>query len=627
MKSATVTKKAGSYTEADISYFETELLKLRAKPQMYIGPTDDAGIFTILREAMDNSVDEARAGRNKLVHAFVTDQDFWVVDEGIGIPVKKHPGAKISTLTHVLTALQASGKMKGDAYTAAIGTHGVGIKATNALSKSFEVWTYRSDAGGWHYTKFQAGAEKVKVGKSKAPKLPDGRTPTLGTVIRFAPDPAIFGKAKLQMQQLLTWCEITAYMNAGLRIRLTNAKNKTKTWYSKTGISEYLSLRMTALKATPLSKKPLSHQSPTMDLALHFADVEGCEVEFFTNTIRNVDLGFHADAFFKALVDSLKPYKGRLEYTPTDLKDGLVGVLNYKINAPQFSSQTKEKLVDVRMKVPAYEECLKVLSAFWSANKTLAKDVSQRAAALRAKTQEFLKDKRLIKSIKKAGKTIAVKLADVDGGSKVPLAERELYIVEGDSAGGTAIKARIKDRQAVWPIRGKILNVMQSKKEKVVVNAEIAGIFAALGIDLGKKDPLSALRYGRVILMADPDVDGSHINTLLATLFWMYTPDLVKSGKIHVLLAPEFLARHKGRTFFGMTKEALYKVCGSDKVIAQHIKGWGEISDTDLYHAGMSLESRRLARLTPPSKEGARKFALLMEEDTAYRKHLLGIKL
>lgn len=615
------------YTEDSISYFATELEKLRAKPQMYIGPTDDSGIFTILREAMDNAVDEARAKRNKLIHVFLTDKDFWVVDEGVGIPVKKHPEAKISTLTHVLTALQSSGKMKGDAYQSAIGTHGVGIKATNALSKSFEVWTYRDDAGGWHYTKFEKGVEKSPVAKAKAPKLPSGATPKSGTVIRFTPDEQIFLKSKLKLTQLLTWCEITAYMNAGLTIRLTNAKGQTKEWFSKTGISEYLEKRLTSLKATPLSKKHLSHTSQTLELALSFADVEGCEVEFFTNTIRNVDQGFHAEAFFRALVDSLKSYRGKLEFTPTDLREGLVGVLNYKINAPQFSSQTKEKLVDVRVKEPCYAECLEALNAYWAANKTLAKEVCQRAAELRKKTAEFLKDKKLIKTVKAAKKTLATKLSDVDGSSKIPVSQRELYIVEGDSAGGTATRARYRDRQAIWPIRGKILNVMQAKKDSVVNNAEIAGIFAALGVNLEAKDPLAKINYGRVILMADPDVDGSHINVLLMTLFWTYTPDLIRQGKVFVLSAPEYLTRFKGKTYFGMTKEELYKATGSTSVVCQHIKGWGEVSAEDLQHAGMNPDTRRLWRLQPPSAEENKTFHLLMKEDTAYRKKLLGIKL
>lgn len=803
-----VKDKVGKYTEDNISFYKTELEKVRAKPQMYIGPTDDAGIFTIIREPCDNGVDESIAGRNKLIHIFIEPESFWVVDAGVGIPVKKHPKAKISTLTHVLTALQSSGKISGDAYKASIGcfagetpielvdgrtvtikqlyeehkngvknyvwtisrktgdlraqpidrvlmtgktrslvrvnldngesflctsdhplyntalkkveaakstgsslmaidfctdedgykiakvkgkinvrlnrvfadyygmpiedchihnidenkinnvglsadsivysqskvmkakrvigkavkakrvigqavnalvaipennfsiaefnacfdpkqnisakslcqyidleefasavrhgvdpcdfmftdlsdfemmqrrnkydkeetiksscwdnatihrtanrflrnlnammadgvrvtqanyhdhyknscgnswftgvkachkaglnkiqileaakesnhkvvsvqpveldnevpvydlsvgidhnyrlacgvfvgnTHGVGVKTTNALSKEFEVWTYRSDAGGWHYTKFQRGVEVVPVKKvNKAPKLPNGKMPKLGTVIKFSPDEAIFLKAKLNVDQLKTWCELTSFMNAGLKIKLTDAKGKTQEWVSENGVSDYLQKRTEDLKAKPLNKSPLFYKSATIEAAILFADVEGSQVEFFTNTIRNVDEGFHAESFYKAYVKSLEPFKGKLVYTPSDLKDGLLGILNYRIDAPQFSSQTKEKLVDVRMKEPCYKECLEFFTEYFKQNKDLAKTLVARAAELRKKTSDFLKDKKLIKNVKGATKALSTKMADVTN-NKIPFTERELYLVEGDSAGG-----------------------------------------------------------------------------------------------------------------------------------------------------------------------------------------------
>ncbi len=619
------------YSEKDISFFKTELEKLRAKPQMYIGPTDDAGIFTILREAMDNAVDEARAGRNKLVACTVgADGAFWVQDEGIGIPVKMHPEAKISTLTHVLTALQSSGKMKGDAYKAAIGTHGVGIKATNALSKEFDVWTYRKDAGGWWHTRFERGVEKSKPKKSAPPVIPipgskSNVRPKFGTVIRFVPDEKIFLKAKLQPAQLKTWCEMTAYMNAGLKVRLTNPKGSTAEFYSKTGIAEYLEKRLTTLKATAINKKPFFHHSDTLELALSFADVEGSEMQFFTNTIRNIDEGFHAESFYKALVKSLEPFKGKLEYTPTDLKEGLVGILNYKIDAPQFSSQTKEKLVDVRMKEPCFQECLKALTGYWNSNKTLAKEIVTRAAELRKKTAEFLKDKKLIKNVKSASRGLSTKLADVSN-SKVPFIERELYLVEGDSAGGTAKLARNRDFQATFSLKGKPLNVMETTKDKVNANAEVAGIFAGIGLDLSAQNPISKIRFGKIIFLADPDVDGRHINTLLMALFWKYLPDLFKEGRVFMVASPEYLARHKGKVYFGTNKESIYKQCGSDKVDIRHIKGWGEISAEDMQPIAFKKGKRRLWQVMPPrDKKGTLQFTALMGKDSTYRKKLLGI--
>ena len=613
------------YDESSVSYFSSDLQKIRAKPAMYIGPVDASGIFTIIREPADNAVDEARAGRNKLIHIYVNkDGSFIVLDQGVGIPVKLHPKAKISTFTHVLTNLQSSGKMSGDAYKAAIGTHGVGLKATNALSSSMEAFTYRKDSGGWHGTSFEGGKERSRVKKCRPPELPDGSRPKLGTVIRFTPDNKIFGKStKLDISQLRLWCEVTAYMNAGLTIKLTNEKGKTNTWFSKKGITEYLQKRISDLKATQIGSKIVEYHSGTIELALAFTDTEGCETQFYTNTIRNVDGGFHADNFFKALKDSLKEYTSKKqEYTVSDLKEGLVGIFNYKVDAPQFSSQTKDKLVDTRISKPCYDESLKLLKDFWAKNKSLAKQIVINAVMIRSKTQDFLKDKKLIRNVNGAKKNLATKLAGISG--KTPIEKRELFLVEGDSAAGTAKRARFKDFQAVYPLRGKPLNVMEAKKEKVNANAELANILAAIGVDLsGKKHDIG---YGKIIFLTDPDVDGRHINCLLLAFFWKYMPYLFKDGRIYVLRSPEYNAWHRGQVYFGMTKESVYKQAGTQKLDIQHIKGWGEIQDVDMQPIAFDPDVRRLYRVLPPKdKQGKINFEALMGNDATYRKSLLGV--
>jgi len=617
-------KKERVYDESSISGFKRDLDKIRAKPAMYIGPIDGSGIFTILRELLDNAVDEARAGRNDIIRIYIDKGVFWVSDNGVGIPVKKHATMGISTLTHVLTNIQSSGKMKAGAYTSAIGTHGVGQKATNALSKQFQCWTYRKDAGGWHTTAFAQGKETKKVGKCNAPKLPDGKKPKLGTVISFSPDEKIFGKAKLDVKKLHEWCEITAYMNAKLRIELWD-NGKVKSWYSKEGIKSYLEKLMTDLKATSLSKKFVFCNSQSLEMALHFADVEGEEVTFYTNTIKNVDKGVHADSFYKALFDSLKPYKKKNEYTPSDLREGLVGIFNYKVDAPQFSSQTKEKLVDVRVKEPCYQECLEVLTKFWTENKSLAAQVVSRAAELRKRTADFLKDKKLIKNVRAAHKGLAAKLADV-ANSKTPFSEREIYLVEGDSAGGTGKVARDKNFQAVFSLKGKPLNVMEASKDKVNGNKEIAGILAGIGLDLGHKTPLDNIKFGKIIFLADGDVDGKHINCLLMGLFWKYLPDLFRQGMIYMVDAPEYMCKHKGKTYFSKTKKGMYKKVGAEKIDIRHIKGWGELDAVDLQPIAFDLKGRKLLRVLPPKeKKGVLEFQALLGKHSGFRKKLLGI--
>lgn len=630
-----------AYDESHITGFTRDLQKIQARPNMYIGPTDADGIYTILREACDNAVDEARAGRNAYVSVHLDAKGFfWVIDRGVGIPVKMHPTMKISTLTHVLTNLQSSGKMKGDAYKHSIGTHGVGVKATNALSTEFEVWTYRDDAGGWHHTSFAKGKETEKVTKSKAPKTPEG-TPKLGTVIRFKPDTKFFGAHKISLKQVALWCEMTSYMNSGLELKLT-AQGKTKTWKTKDGIKSYLAKRIEAMKATPFTKKVLSINSERIELALVFADVEGPQVEFFTNTVRNVEGGVHRDDLYRALFDSMKPFmkvkevrektkvKGKVKTKTSkeypckaeDIRDGLIGLLNYKVNAPLFNGQTKEKLVDDRVKGACYDECMASFAEFWKENSKLAKDLVARATLLRSKTADFLKDKNLVKNVNAARKGVVTKLAAVVGNA--PVEKRELFLVEGDSAGGGLKRARDKSYQAVYPMRGKPLNVMNATKEQINQNAEVVGLLAGLGVDLSGKSANATIGYGKVVSMADPDVDGKHINCMTLAILWKYMPHLFKQGVVYVVKAPLYKGSYKGKVAFGMTKDQLFKRMGTDKCDVSYVKGWGEINEEDLGIA-VDPEHRTLYKVLPPDAKEAQEFQLLLGKAPAYRKVLLNV--
>lgn len=606
------------YDESHVTGFKRDLEKIRAKPSLYIGPTDNAGVFTVLRECMDNAVDEARADRNDRIDVTIdSDGSFWIADAGVGIPVGKHKIMGISTLTHVLTNLQSSGKMatKDGAYTSAIGTHGVGIKASNALAEFFEIWTYRKDSGGWHYTKFKRGIEEVAVSKKK-PKLPNKK----GTIIHFKPDAEIFGKAKLDIAAVESWMTMTSYMNAGLELTLTY-KGKKKTFHTKDGIKSYLLAKKDKLKATLFSPKYIFHNSASLELALAFADVEGSQVEFFTNTVRNVEEGVHADDVYKALFDSLKPYKGKFEFTPTDIRDGLFGIVNYKIDAPQFDSQTKEKLVDVRVKGACYKEALELFNSFWLADKKLAKDLCARASELRKKVADFLKDKKLVKNVNAAKKGLISKLAGVVGST--PVSERELIIVEGDSAGGGCKKERDRSFQAVYPLRGKPLNVMDTAKDKINSNKEVVGLLAALGVDLsGKKEAQAA--YGKIILMADADVDGSHINVLVLAVLYKFMPSLLRDGKVYAVKSPLFKGRHKDKVYFGMTQEEVWKKVGS-KIDLTYLKGWGEISPADL---GVALkpDMRTLIQIKDADSKGKKAFEQLLGKNVAFRKKLFGVE-
>lgn len=630
------------YDESHITGFKRDLEKVRAKPTLYIGPTDDAGIFTVLRECMDNAVDEARAGRNNHIEVHVeADGSFWIRDRGVGIPVKKHKVMGISTLTHVLSNLQSSGKMQTDgAYKSAIGTHGVGIKASNALAEFFEVWTYRDDSGGWHYTRFEAGKEKVAVTKKK-PKGSEKK----GTIIHFKPDAKIFGKSKLRISQVATWMEMTSYMNAGLELIL-HYKGKTKKWKAKNGIKSYLDKRIEELNATPMSKKFVFHNTNTMEVVLSFTDVEGSQVEFFTNTVRNVEGGVHEDDVYKALYDSLKAITGGTEkakkaakakktksrrsrtkassgpqFTSADVRDGLLGIVNYKIDAPQFDSQTKEKLVDERVKGACYAEALKMFTDFFAVNAKLAKDLIARATLLRAKTASFLKDKKLVKNINAARKGMNAKLAGIKG--NCPVNERELFLVEGDSAGGSAKQARDPSFQAVYPLKGKPLNVMETAQDKINNNDEIAGVLAAICVDTSGKAKKPEPMYGKIILLADADVDGSHINTLLMGVKYKFARNLIEDGHVYTVRSPLYKGNKGTEVFFGMTKEEVWEQAGS-KVDITYLKGWGEVSPEDLGIA-MDPAKRTLIRIKASDKKGNAEFERLLGKKPEFRKQLLGV--
>jgi DNA gyrase/topoisomerase IV subunit B len=613
-----------TYDASNITYFESDLHKVRAKPQMYIGPTDSTGVFTILREAMDNAVDEYQAGNNKTVDVFLGGDELWVVDTGRGIPVEKHPVAKKSTLTVALTSLQSSGKMDatgGGAYATSIGTHGVGLKATNALSRAFDVWTCRKNE--WWHTRFEQGNEKKPVTKAKAPKLPNGKLPKVGTIIRFAPDPKIFGKHKLIPKDVIHWAEMTAYMNPGLTISAT-LKGKTKTWHSKKGITELIDKRVVESKANVVGKM-FVHNSKQMDLAIAFTDAEGVAMQAYTNTVYNLEGGTHLTAFYDALFRSLKDYKtSKCDFTPTDLREGIIGVLNYKIASPRFDSQTKEKLVDERVGKPCLEECEKMLKAFWDKNKSMAKNLTQRAADLRKATFDFQQNKKLMRQLK-PNKSKMLLPGKLTASPKCKPEKRELFLVEGDSAGGTAKLARNKDYQEVFYLRGKILNAMRSKDAQVLASEEVIGILQAIGFDPSQKDPMSKLRVGRIVWLSDPDDDGYHINTLGLTLLYKYLPRLFELGKVFIVAASEYTAKINGKRIFANSLDGLAKLnAGKVPNTALHIKGWGEVNADALREMAFDPKTRRMYRVEPPTDNG-KTFKLIMSDDPTYRKKMLGV--
>lgn len=619
-------QKPLSYTENDIEYHEG-LMGVRKKPTPYIGPPDSDGIGVICREPLDNVVDEAGAGRATKAHFIDDGEYFWVQDDGLGIPVKPHPKWKISTLELVVSRLHAGGKMsESSAYKSSIGTHGIGIKATNALSAYFQIWTFRD--GKWWTTVYQKGVLTKKVASCQAPILPTIKglafqKPTKGTIIKFKPDPTIFAKgSKLQYEHLFSWSLLAAYFNPGLQITVSRFDGKQKHYYSKSGISEYLTKKIDAMPGVTRVGKMFLLSSESADLAVQFTDCDGSNLEAYTNGLRNRDGGHHVSAFLRALNKAIAPYKkSNHKFTQDDLYEGLVGVVNVKLASPQFNNQPKDKLIDSRVPDLCDDQFEKALVQFFAQNKALAAKLCQRATELKKLKDEFRSSKKALKELSGRNKgKLPVKLARAD----CPVGQRELFIVEGDSAGGTAKRARLPN-QEVLPIRGKILNTMKARPSQAFSSEGIMDILRAIGYDPAARDPFADIRVGKVCLLSDPDPDGSHINLLEATMFVKILEPLIHKGVLHVVVAPEYTATVNGQRIYGDTLDDIRKQAkGDTPKDTLHIKGWGEVKEPLLRELAFNPATRRLIRLTH-DKSNAPEFSLLMSDNPAYRASLLGV--
>lgn len=416
---------------------------VRTKPTLYIGPIDGAGIFSILREVTDNCVDEALQGRCKICYVHVgRDNEYWVADDGAGIPVGKievedpitHKKHKVPALKAAVGMLNTSGKFDDQAYAISRGTHGIGAKATNALSTEFEVWTHRS--GEWYTTSYRKGVEKREVTKTKAPTNPvTGKRMTRGTLVRFKPDLSIFTESRFAMKLLVEWSTIAAFFTPAFRIVLSNDEGSKKEFHFPNGPIDYIKSRVEKLQAEPLSPKAFAASNAFVDCVVQFTNLSGTDFAGFTNGLRNAEGGVHVTAFYAALKASLDPYAKRGQsFTIHDLREGVIGIINAKLSHPQFDSQTKEKLVDDRASGKVEEFIGKQLKAFFAGNKALAAKICEQADKIRTLKNKFKLSKDAIRSIKKIAKTgFPVNSTVVPD---IPSAKRTLFLVEGESAGG-----------------------------------------------------------------------------------------------------------------------------------------------------------------------------------------------
>lgn len=515
----------GDYTGQEVKHLANRDA-VRAKPSMYLGPLGAECAWTVCREVVDNVVDEALNGHADLCE-FIIDEDgsYWVIDNGRGMPVgamtvedsvsgKKY---KVPALQAITGLLHAGAKLDqgGSAYAISRGSHGIGMKGTNFTAKCFKVWTKPKE--GWHHIAYKDGKLVQEMVKCKAPDHP-ARKGVLqgGTLIQFKPDSAIIGADKFPLSNFVEWATVSAYFTKGLRIKATLPNGKSKEWHFPEGPKQYLTDTIEKLKVETVQGKPFILVNQLVSCVAAFTGHDSCELAAFTNGLRNTGRGKHFDSFFDALTAAIEPYrKARQKFTPSDLREGVVGLINVNLSAPAFGGQTKEKLVDDRAGKPLKEMVQQALVDYFKANKATAEWICARAQALNELKGKFTASKKVVSALKNTRKMGLPAKALTAPNCKPEL--RELFLIEGDSAGGSAKNARDPKFQENLPLKGKIKNAWRGKDlEAMLLSEEVLNILTMIGYDPADPDPLSKLRVGKVVLLSDPDPDGPlHPDTLI----------------------------------------------------------------------------------------------------------------
>lgn len=625
-----------SYEASSIDVLE-DLEHVRVRPGMYIGSQDADGIRQILKEVVDNSIDEWLAGHASelAVEIDTVSHHFRVLDDGRGIPVEKHPKTKQSTLTTVFTNLQAGGKFKKDSYAVSAGLHGVGLKATNALSEFLLASVWRK--GKCWEQEFARGNPVTKGPKSNSSRrhpLWEGtrRTGDHGTEIKFKPDPEIFGDHRIQVGDVRQWLEETSHLCPGLKITLVVDGESSS--FESSGLGHLV--RSQAGKAEVLHD-PLEFSSPDRRTMAAFVWTDGGEDEasmgdhWFSacNASSTPEGGRHVDGAMKAIEDVLKPFSKNKRVDKRDLVDGLFAAVQVLVSEPQFKGQTKDKLLNNEAKLEVYDFLYPQLKAFFDANKKLGEQIVTRALSLRKARESFKKLRAAVNktAVKKNSRGILPdKLVEA---MHCSVAERELFLVEGDSAGGSAKNARDANYQEVLPLRGKIPNAAQWTLPKLLENEEIASLLKATGVQITprtKAVDMSNVRIGKLLLLMDADPDGQHIASLVLTFFARWLPDFVKAGYVYVVDSPLFVGSHKRKRWYGHSVGELEKASSMDssKLQISRLKGHGEANPEELRHYAMDPTTRKLWKISFGSSD--REIILsLMDKDSTSRKQLLGL--
>ena len=659
-------KKTGEYSAESIQVLEG-LEPVRKRPGMYIGGTSLQGLHHLIWEVVSNSIDEAMAGHGNYIEVKILPGDqIQVIDEGRGIPVDKHPQTGLSTLETVLTKLHAGGKFGGDGYKVSGGLHGVGISVVNALS----VYT-RADVHQKGKIWTQEYSRGITKGKIKA----TGTTKKTGTVITFEPDPEIFPEIKWNWKTISNYLREQAYLTKGVHIKLIDEREEDSTLYRSVGycfdggIKSFVSFLNKGKEVVNQNIFYVEKEEDgiLVELSMQYHSGIKDRMMSFANNINTPEGGMHETGFRTALTRTINTYarknnilkekEGNL--TSDDVKEGITAVISVKLSEPQFEGQTKSKLGNSEAKTVTTAVAAEALAEYFDKNPADAKAIINRCSlAARARLAAKAAKDAVIRKGALDGMALPGKLSDC---SSKKAEECEIFVVEGDSAGGSAKQGRDRRFQAILPIFGKILNIEKARIDKVVKNDKIQPLIIAMGAGIGETFDISKLRYHRIVLMADADVDGAHIRTLYLTLFYRYFEELVRSGHIYIAQPPLYKIQ-KGKDFkYAFTDEEKEQIVAEflksskmskkeineimekveeeslgDEAIdnneiqdksgikIQRYKGLGEMNPDQLWETTMNPETRVMYQVTIEDAERADKmFDVLMGNEVAPRKKFI----
>ncbi len=632
-----------NYSADNIQVLEG-LEAVRKRPAMYIGDTGFKGLHHLVYEVVDNSIDEALAGYCSDIEVSITEGNgIRVKDNGRGIPTDMHPKEKKSALEVVMTVLHAGGKFDKDTYKVSGGLHGVGVSCVNALSIALKAEVHRNG---------KIFQQEYSKGKPLYDVKEVGETTYRGTIVTFKPDAEIFTQTtEYKFDTLAARLRELAYLNKGIRLTLTDEREKDangeflkEEFYSEGGLREFVKY----LDGTrePLIPEPIyvegNKSGIPVELALQYNSTYNENVHSYVNNINTIEGGTHVAGFRRGLTRTLKAYAEKsgllknlkIEITGDDFREGLTAVISVKVQEPQFEGQTKTKLGNNEVTGAVDQAVGEILNIYLEENPREAKMIVQKvilAATARnaaRKARELVQRKNVL-----TGSGLPGKLSDC---SESDPALCELYLVEGDSAGGTAKQGRNRAFQAILPLKGKILNVEKAMEHKIYDNDEIKNIFTAMGVSIGTSDDHKALnvdklRYHKIIIMTDADIDGSHITTLILTFFFRYMKELIESGYIYIATPPLYLVKKGKEQEYAWDDNqrdiAIQRLKGAGKeesVNVQRYKGLGEMNAEQLWETTMNPETRTLRQVTiENAAECDHIFSMLMGDEVAPRRDFI----